>query len=218
MGVLDRHGRRVLDDEPRVRPERVVGAEDAARAGPAVPGLHGTAAYCPRCGTGLSDAEVALGYTQIDDPSIYVRVPGADGRRRAWSARRSSAWTTMPWTLSPPRRWRWSATRPYVRARGRPSPRTDRRAGVAAWTTLRRVAGGDRDVRLEELVGARYRSARDYEAPVSRTIDGRRPRILAFVAAGLRRDRRGHGDRPHRRRRSARTTSRSGRRERRGRR
>ena len=33
-------------------------------------------AYCPRCGTGLSDHEVALGYTTVTDPSVYVRVPG----------------------------------------------------------------------------------------------------------------------------------------------
>src|SRR5918999_2184293 len=32
-------------------------------------------AYCPRCGTPLSDHEVALGYEDTDDPSIYVRLP-----------------------------------------------------------------------------------------------------------------------------------------------
>ena len=32
-------------------------------------------AYCPRCGTALSDAEVALGYEQTEDPSVFVRLP-----------------------------------------------------------------------------------------------------------------------------------------------
>src|SRR5439155_1700883 len=32
-------------------------------------------AYCPRCGTPLSDHEVAQGYADTEDPSIYVRLP-----------------------------------------------------------------------------------------------------------------------------------------------
>ena len=41
--------------------------------------------YCPRCGTGLSDHEVAQGYEEITDPSVYVRFPVTSGelvRRR----------------------------------------------------------------------------------------------------------------------------------------
>ena len=36
--------------------------------------------YCPRCGTGLSDHEVAQGYEEITDPSVYVRFPITSGR------------------------------------------------------------------------------------------------------------------------------------------
>jgi isoleucyl-tRNA synthetase len=36
------------------------------------------APYCGRCGTALSDAEVAQGYDEIDDPSVYVRFPLRD--------------------------------------------------------------------------------------------------------------------------------------------
>jgi isoleucyl-tRNA synthetase len=57
------------------------------------------APYCARCGTGLSDAEVAQGYETIDDPSIYVRFPVLDGPL----AERGASlliWTTTPWTLS----------------------------------------------------------------------------------------------------------------------
>ena len=32
-------------------------------------------AYCPRCGTGLSDAEVAMGYRTVEDPSVFIRCP-----------------------------------------------------------------------------------------------------------------------------------------------
>jgi isoleucyl-tRNA synthetase len=30
------------------------------------------ATYCPRCGTPLSDAEVAMGYEEVEDPSVYI--------------------------------------------------------------------------------------------------------------------------------------------------
>ena len=37
------------------------------------------APYCPRCGTGLSDHEVAQGYEDVVDPSVYVRFPLTSG-------------------------------------------------------------------------------------------------------------------------------------------
>ncbi len=36
-------------------------------------------AYCPRCGTALSDAEVAMGYQTVEDPSVFVRFRAAAG-------------------------------------------------------------------------------------------------------------------------------------------
>ena len=54
--------------------------------------------YCPRCGTGLSDHEVAQGYLDVTDPSVYVRFPITSGPL----AERGVAllvWTTTPWTL-----------------------------------------------------------------------------------------------------------------------
>lgn len=56
------------------------------------------APYCGRCGTALSDAEVAQGYDTVDDPSVYVRMPIVEGPL----AERGAAllvWTTTPWTL-----------------------------------------------------------------------------------------------------------------------
>ena len=50
--------------------------------------------YCPRCGTPLSDHEVAQGYQDVDDPSLYVRIPLADEKNTYFLV-----WTTTPWTL-----------------------------------------------------------------------------------------------------------------------
>ena len=36
---------------------------------------HKVVPYCPRCGTALSSHEVALGYRDVEDPSVYVRLP-----------------------------------------------------------------------------------------------------------------------------------------------
>jgi len=65
--------------------------------------------HCPRCGTSLSSHEVALGYDEADDPSVWVKFkldlaqPG--GSKTAHSLLSSTmpayllAWTTTPWTL-----------------------------------------------------------------------------------------------------------------------
>ncbi len=50
--------------------------------------------YCPRCGTPLSDHEVALGYEEAQDPSVFVRMPLMDR-----SGTSLLVWTTTPWTL-----------------------------------------------------------------------------------------------------------------------
>ncbi|MBV9593767.1 MAG: isoleucine--tRNA ligase [Actinobacteria bacterium] len=53
--------------------------------------------YCPRCGTGLSDHEVAQGYEDVVDPSVYVRFPLTSG---PWAGQADLLiWTTTPWTL-----------------------------------------------------------------------------------------------------------------------
>ena len=59
---------------------------------------HRVAPYCPRCGTGLSDHEVAQGYQTVIDPSVYVRFPVTAGPLAAQGAS-LLVWTTTPWTL-----------------------------------------------------------------------------------------------------------------------
>jgi isoleucyl-tRNA synthetase len=60
---------------------------------------HKVVPYCPRCGTALSSHEVALGYADVVDPSVYVRLPV---RSPVGPLREGDAlliWTTTPWTL-----------------------------------------------------------------------------------------------------------------------
>jgi isoleucyl-tRNA synthetase len=59
---------------------------------------HRVAPYCPRCGTALSDHEVAQGYSTVTDPSVYVRFPVTSGLLAELDAA-LLVWTTTPWTL-----------------------------------------------------------------------------------------------------------------------
>ncbi len=59
---------------------------------------HKSVPYCPRCGTALSSHEVAQGYDDVSDPSLYFTCPflhpdGGDDPRAFL------VWTTTPWTL-----------------------------------------------------------------------------------------------------------------------
>ena len=59
---------------------------------------HRVAPYCPRCGTGLSDHELAQGYETVTDPSVFVRFPITSGPLADLKAA-LLVWTTTPWTL-----------------------------------------------------------------------------------------------------------------------
>jgi len=50
--------------------------------------------YCARCGTPLSSHEVAQGYEEVADPSVFVRFPVKDQPGTFFLV-----WTTTPWTL-----------------------------------------------------------------------------------------------------------------------
>ena len=51
--------------------------------------------YCPRCGTALSSHEVAQGYEEVRDPSLYFLCNWSDDPE----GRAFLVWTTTPWTL-----------------------------------------------------------------------------------------------------------------------
>jgi isoleucyl-tRNA synthetase len=54
---------------------------------------HKVVPYCPRCETTLSSHEVALGYEDVVDPSVFLKLPVVGGEERLL------VWTTTPWTL-----------------------------------------------------------------------------------------------------------------------
>ncbi len=55
---------------------------------------HKIQPYCPRCETPLSSHEVALGYEDVKDPSVYVKMK-VQGANNTFFL----VWTTTPWTL-----------------------------------------------------------------------------------------------------------------------
>ncbi|MEU0875643.1 isoleucine--tRNA ligase [Nocardia brasiliensis] len=116
------------------------------------------APYCPRCGTTLSDHELAQGYETVTDPSVYVRLPlvdpvaGLDGVELL-------IWTTTPWTLPANTAVAVHPAVNYVVAR------TDAGTFLVA-ETLSAAVLGDGAQRLAEVPGAelaglRYRPAFD---------------------------------------------------------
>ena len=55
---------------------------------------HKIVPYCPRCGTALSSHEVAQGYKDVKEASIYVKFKAKSQENTYFLA-----WTTTPWTL-----------------------------------------------------------------------------------------------------------------------
>ena len=55
---------------------------------------HYVVAYCPHCQTSLSNAEVGLGYKEVEDPSMYFKFKIC-GKENEYFV----IWTTMPFTI-----------------------------------------------------------------------------------------------------------------------
>jgi isoleucyl-tRNA synthetase len=140
---------------------------------------HKILPYCSRCETALSSHEVAQGYEDDEDPSVYVAldlgsvggavVPDADdmpGR----TARRILIWTTTPWTLVSNSALAVNPELTYVELRK--SQSADTRTIIMAESRARVVLGEDYTTRWTqvgtmsgaELVGARYRRPLDWLA------------------------------------------------------
>ena len=113
---------------------------------------HQVVPYCPRCGTALSSHEVALGYRDVVDPSVYVKFPLLDDPSVSLLA-----WTTMPWTLVPHAAIAVDPEVTYVRAR-----LGDDRL-ILAEPLVERVLGEEAEVE-ERMPGSALLGLR-YEAP-----------------------------------------------------
>ena len=129
---------------------------------------HKVLPYCARCGTALSSHEVAQGYEDVEDPSLYLGLdlvdPTAPGIRR-----RIIVWTTTPWTLVSNVALAVHPDLTYVELR---------KSSVTDWTILLAearagaVLGADYTERWErvatftgrDLVGMRYRRPLDWVA------------------------------------------------------
>jgi isoleucyl-tRNA synthetase len=137
---------------------------------------HKILPYCPRCGTALSSHELALGYKDVEDPSVFVALElveaaalGTEGGAPAPSGRRILVWTTTPWTLVSNSALAVHPDLEYVELVRR-SDGKDMRTIILAESRLRAVLGEDYDARWEivrrmrgaDLVGARYRRPFDW--------------------------------------------------------
>ena len=130
---------------------------------------HKILPYCPRCGTALSSHEVAQGYEDVEDPSVYVALDlvdaeGApDGR-----GRRILVWTTTPWTLVSNTALAVHPTLGYVELARKDGK--DARTVILAESRVKPVLGEDFATRWDlvrllsgaELVGMRYRRPLDW--------------------------------------------------------
>lgn len=73
---------------------------------------HKIVPYCPSCGTPLSSHEVAQGYRDVEDPSVYVKFKATDEEHTYYLA-----WTTTPWTLISNVALAVNPDEPYVKVR-----------------------------------------------------------------------------------------------------
>ena len=110
---------------------------------------HKVVPYCPRDGTSLSSHELAMGYKDVVDPSVFVRFPvhGEDGVSFL-------GWTTTPWTLVSNAALAVGADIAYVRAR------QGDEVFILAESLVEKVLGEDVQIesriRGSDLVGMSY--------------------------------------------------------------
>jgi isoleucyl-tRNA synthetase len=150
------------------------------------------APYCGRCGTALSDAEVAQGYEQVEDPSVYVTMPVTSGRLADEGAK-LVIWTTTPWTLTAHSASAIGRDIAYVLADSGAEgalPRGDGGGGpvVVARDLVETILGEGatilRDVPTDELLGTEYDPPFDFVGPGSPDDpDGERGAWCTVVAA-----------------------------------
>ncbi len=134
---------------------------------------HKVVPYCPRCGTALSSHEVAQGYEDVKDPSIYVRFPllGEDGSEAGESL---LVWTTTPWTL--PGNVAVAAAPEVTYARARVAAETV----ILAEPLVEKVLGEEAEV-LDRFPGSDL-VGRAYRGPVFVLSDGGPPNAFRVLA------------------------------------
>jgi isoleucyl-tRNA synthetase len=120
---------------------------------------HKVVPYCPRDGTPLSSHEVAQGYKDVEDPSIYVRFPLLGAARESLLV-----WTTTPWTLPGNVAVAVAPDVVYVRAR------VGEEVLILAEALVEKVLGEGAEI-VDRLPGGDLVDVR-YEGPVFDLADG----------------------------------------------
>jgi isoleucyl-tRNA synthetase len=131
---------------------------------------HKILPYCSRCGTALSSHEVAQGYRDVKDPSVYVALHLAGEESEGTSSRRILVWTTTPWTLVSNVALAVNPALEYVELAKRSETRSE--TIILAASRAHAVLGDDYSDRWEtvgrmsgsELAGMRYRRPLDWAA------------------------------------------------------
>jgi isoleucyl-tRNA synthetase len=112
---------------------------------------HKVVPYCARCGTALSSHEVAQGYEDVEDPSVYVRFPVREASGALREGDTLLVWTTTPWTLVANAAVAVDPELTYVRTAG---------GEVLAEPLVERVVGASAEITDRftgaEMLGARY--------------------------------------------------------------
>ncbi len=116
---------------------------------------HKVVPYCPRCGTALSSHEVAVGYQDVSDPSVYVRFPVREDHGPLRAGDELLVWTTTPWTLVSNAAVAVDPELVYVRAR---TPELEAPV-VLADALVQRVLGEHAEI-LERFPGAALEGTR----------------------------------------------------------
>ncbi len=117
--------------------------------------------YCPRCGTPLSSHELALGYKEVTDPSVFLRFPVVESPADAVGPDDVLlVWTTTPWTLISNTAVAVNEDVTYLKVR------YDSETLILAEPLAEKVLGEELEVldRIagSELVGTKYKPPFDY--------------------------------------------------------
>nr|MBA2512767.1 class I tRNA ligase family protein [Solirubrobacterales bacterium] len=114
--------------------------------------------YCARDGTALSSHEVAQGYKDVDDPSVYVRLQVTEGNAVIEPGDELLVWTTTPWTLVSNAAVAVDPDLTYVRVR------SGDEVLVVAEAAVDRLLGGEGTELVSSFTGAELADVR-YAAP-----------------------------------------------------
>jgi isoleucyl-tRNA synthetase len=124
---------------------------------------HKVVPYCPRCGTALSSHEVAQGYQDVTEQSVFVRFP-VEGEENLCLL----AWTTTPWTLPSNVALCVNPKENYAYAKGE-----DGMTYILAKALVPTLLGENaiivKTVKGEALVGLRYKPLFDFQQKLSET-------------------------------------------------